>query len=177
MIASVSCGLWHSLALSTEGVVFSSGESKKGALGRPASSAKGFEPVPNLKAAKVKAGNNVSFFLAENGKLFSCGKASLTLHAQDKNEPSLVKQMDAVTDVACGRFTCAAVSQGKVFAWGDNTFGQLGQLPAQLKSSTKPVEVHIGSQEKVVQVSLSSGEKNCHGACATESGQLWTWGD
>lgn len=42
-ILKVSCGTWHSLALSDAGIVFSAGDGKKGELGRDGGS--GFEKV------------------------------------------------------------------------------------------------------------------------------------
>ncbi len=59
----MSCGVWHSMALSSKGEVFTCGQNKKGELGLGHDAAS-FEKVPSLSGVKtISAGKSVSAFV------------------------------------------------------------------------------------------------------------------
>ena len=73
------------------------------------------------------------------------------------------------TSISAGKHTTAAVrSDGGVFAWGNNAFGQLGQLDLVHRSS--PVQIGTSSWTAVAE--------NAHVTLAIRSdGGLFTWGN
>jgi alpha-tubulin suppressor-like RCC1 family protein len=77
-----------------------------------------------------------------------------------------------VTQVRAGCFfTLALTTTGKVLAWGDNTFGQLG-IGTTGGLSTKPVPVHIppGTTIKAIRAGCR------HAIALTGSGKVLAWG-
>ena len=95
------------------------------------------------------------------------------------DEPILVKDLSNIKSISCGSDHFIALSQdGKVFAMGDDTFGQCGQssegrsttAPFFEKRYGKPVQVQI--PEKVLKV--VSGYR--HNLAITEQGNIFGWG-
>ena len=55
--------------------------------------------------------------------------------------PQRLLGLPAITKVSCGwNHTLATCDRGTVFAWGSNTFGQLG-IPAVQRQSDRPVQL------------------------------------
>jgi alpha-tubulin suppressor-like RCC1 family protein len=76
-----------------------------------------------------------------------------------------------VTQIAGGYgFTVSLRSDGTVWAWGDNTYGQLGD--GSTRNSFTPVQVH-GLPTGVVQVAAGL----THAAAVASDGTVWSWGD
>lgn len=69
-----------------------------------------------------------------------------------------------------GSHTITLRVDGKVFTYGDNTYGQLGN--GTTKSSDEPVEVKFEEGTKIVQI--SAGEY--HNVALDSNGNVWTWG-
>ena len=72
-VKTFSCGYWHSLVVSTEGIPYSCGDNKKGALGLGHIDAvEKFTKIPDLEEIEqVSAGCGFSFFINSSGDLFS----------------------------------------------------------------------------------------------------------
>ncbi|HUO61908.1 MAG TPA: RCC1 repeat-containing protein [Candidatus Bathyarchaeia archaeon] len=78
----------------------------------------------------------------------------------------------AVTSVASGWENSCAVANGKVYCWGDNSYGQLGNNSTI--SSLVPVAVDTsGVLSGKTITAVSAG---VFGACAIASGQVYCWG-
>lgn len=78
----------------------------------------------------------------------------------------------ALSRVASGLdHTCAVLSKGAVYCWGDNSRGQLGVDPARVGYSEHPVEVQ--GLNGVIQV--TAGDR--HTCALRVDGELWCWGD
>ena len=142
----ISAGYKHSLALGTDGNVYSWGDNSKSQLGRtPASGTKDSTPSKvNLPAGvrrftQVIAGSNHSLALGSDGNLYSWGDNSkgqlgrVTSGTQD-GTPGKVTMPGGVTITqACaeggylGDFSLALGSDGNLYSWGDNSRGQLGR--------------------------------------------------
>lgn len=68
--------------------------------------------------------------------------SAATLHAQEQTTPIQVSGLSDVTAIATGRFYSLALkSDGSVWAWGDNQYGQLGDGTTISRSS--PVQVSL----------------------------------
>ena len=84
------------------------------------------------KTIHIEAGFGVSFFIVQNKDgehdLYSCGDTKLSLHDEKVNCPTKVKTLKGkAVQVETGPTYAALVNdEGKLFMWGDNTFGQCG---------------------------------------------------
>ena len=129
-IVAVAAGYWHSLALDSDGRVWSAGHHKNGELGREGQGDT-FAPVnapEGVTFAKISAGFGVSFLIDTQGELYTCGNAKLNLHGAVKNVPTKVKKItEPVRLVAASQVSVQLVTEsGKLFAWGDNVCQQSG---------------------------------------------------
>ncbi|MBQ8431322.1 MAG: hypothetical protein IJX28_00410 [Clostridia bacterium] len=79
-----------------------------------------------------------------------------------------------VVSVAAGNcFTLALTADGTVYAWGNNSQGQLGVLPETLAQSTVPM--CIEDLSGIFATSIHAG--NTNGAVITADGTAWLWGN
>ena len=69
-----------------------------------------------------------------------------------------------------GSHTISLRVDGKVFTWGDNTYGQLGN--GTVKTSDEPVEVTF--PEGTIITQIAAGEN--HNVALDSNGNVWTWG-
>ena len=69
-----------------------------------------------------------------------------------------------------GSHTISLRTDGKVFTWGDNTYGQLGN--GTVKTSDEPVEVTF--PEGTIITQIAAGEN--HNVALDSNGNVWTWG-
>ncbi|XP_011152046.1 probable E3 ubiquitin-protein ligase HERC4 isoform X1 [Harpegnathos saltator] len=149
-----ACGSSHTLVVNEWGQLFSWGSNVEGQLGLDRVSATIREPrmVKTLGTkiiVQIACGLKHSIALTNNGELYAWGSNSdgqLGLGSDTKMElkPKLVHSLAAVpiAFVACGGYHTIVISKsGAVFAWGRNTFGQLGlsdiqnrNVPCQLRT-------------------------------------------
>lgn len=79
-----------------------------------------------------------------------------------------VKIMEDVSSVSCGdEFTAVVKTDGSLWMWGINEFGQIGNGTTKLV--TRPIKI----MDDVVAVSAG----NNHTAALKSDGTLWTWGN
>lgn len=64
-----------------------------------------------------------------------------------------------------------STSNGQVYAWGDNTYKQLGRT--DIKNSYEPVRIMIDDAEVINHVSAEDNS----GFASSGSGNVWVWGD
>lgn len=77
---------------------------------------------------------------------------------------------------AGGDNTCT-ISLGRVYCWGDNTYGQLGVAPASLTFRVKPTEVPFFSTGAYTTTDVSVGATNtCALSTSDSSTRLYCWG-
>jgi alpha-tubulin suppressor-like RCC1 family protein/regulation of enolase protein 1 (concanavalin A-like superfamily) len=77
-----------------------------------------------------------------------------------------------VADVSEGGFSLARKSNGEVWAWGSNYYGQLGRGSAYNHDAvTRPVKVALGGTA----IAVSAGET--HALALDYQGRVWSWGD
>ncbi|XP_057584376.1 probable E3 ubiquitin-protein ligase HERC6 [Hippopotamus amphibius kiboko] len=154
-IIQVSCGQYHSLALSEDGQVFSWGKNSHGQLGLgkkfpSQASPQRVRSLEGVPLAQVAAGGAHSFALSLCGTSFGWGSNSagqLALGGDDvpgqSYKPLSVGSLKtlSVTYISCGYEHTAVLTQdGKVFTFGDNSCGQLGHSPTAEKRGPQPVE-------------------------------------
>ncbi|XP_036996962.2 probable E3 ubiquitin-protein ligase HERC6 isoform X1 [Artibeus jamaicensis] len=153
-IIQVSCGDYHSLALSEDGQVFSWGKNSHGQLGLgkdvpSQASPQRVKSLEGIPLAQVAAGGAHSFALSLSGTSFgwgnnSAGQLAFTGKAPvQRYKPYSVGALKSlgVIYISCGcEHTAVLTQHGKVFTFGDNSWGQLGHSPTAKKSGPQHVE-------------------------------------
>lgn len=138
-VIAVSAGQYHSLALCSDGSVYSWGRNDKGQLGLGDQIDR---PTPQLVAAlsgkmviEISCGNSFSMAVTTQGGVFSWGSnedGQLGLGEIPQSFVDIPSPVSALSDlrissVCAGGFHAFALDwYSSVFAWGQNRFGQLG---------------------------------------------------
>ncbi|XP_011688739.1 PREDICTED: probable E3 ubiquitin-protein ligase HERC4 isoform X2 [Wasmannia auropunctata] len=150
----ISCGNCHTLAVNEWGQLFSWGSNMKGQLGL--NSVDCTERIPRMikvlgtnVIVQIACGVEHSIALTNDGELYAWGsnregQLGLGSHTNTEIKPKRISSLAAVpiAFIACGGYHTVVISKsGAVFAWGRNTFGQLGLndtqqrgLPCQLRT-------------------------------------------
>ena len=151
----LSCGSEHTLALKTNGQVWAWGNNASGQLGdNSVNSAKSPVQVRGLlnngllnNAIAVASGGRHSLALLCDGSLLAWGANDAGQLGNGNNDsslfPVLVKGLPndiPVFSIAAGDMhSIAILVDGSIWAWGDNSFGQLGNTT--IDNSSTPVKV------------------------------------
>jgi alpha-tubulin suppressor-like RCC1 family protein len=161
-IIAVSVGESHTLALASDGTVYSWGENNGGSLGTTLVPNGGFTSTPvavditgvlaGKQVTAIAAGLDYSLALTADGKIFSWGSNSFNQlgngNSTDQPVPVALDMTGAlsgktVTAIAAGdEFAVALASDGTVYSWGYNQFGRLGVSPATSAASS-PIAVDV----------------------------------
>eukprot|EP00698_Gefionella_okellyi_P023096 TRINITY_DN7775_c0_g1_i1.p2 TRINITY_DN7775_c0_g1~~TRINITY_DN7775_c0_g1_i1.p2 ORF type:complete len:1160 (-),score=258.39 TRINITY_DN7775_c0_g1_i1:5449-8883(-) len=130
---------WCVLQRTPNDEVLSWGANKTGQLGhgdiRPRLEPDLVTGIPNVAVSSVVCGSNHTFVLMCTGELLACGsgKAGVLGHGSTAYAPKLY-QIKELRDVvvrqvaSIGSHTLVLSQDGRVFAFGDDSFGQLGGL-------------------------------------------------
>ncbi|XP_073987726.1 E3 ubiquitin-protein ligase HERC2 isoform X1 [Rhodnius prolixus] len=166
-IVKVACGSRdaQTLALSSEGLVFSWGDGDFGKLGRGGSEGcdlpHNIERLNGLGVCHIECGAQFSLALTKSGQVWTWGKGDyfrLGIGADHHvRKPTLVEGLkgEKVIDVAVGALHCLAVTDaGTVYSWGDNDHGQQGNGTTLV--NRKPSPVHGFGDIKVNRVACGS---------------------
>uniref|UniRef100_A0A0A9VNP3 HECT-type E3 ubiquitin transferase n=2 Tax=Lygus hesperus TaxID=30085 RepID=A0A0A9VNP3_LYGHE len=166
-IVKVACGSRdaQTLALSSEGLVFSWGDGDFGKLGRGGSEGcdlpQNVERLNGLGVCHIECGAQFSLALTKSGQIWTWGKGDyfrLGIGSDHHvRKPTLVEGLkgEKVIDVAVGALHCLAVTEsGAVFSWGDNDHGQQGNGTTLV--NRKPSLVHGFGDVKVNRVASGS---------------------
>lgn len=135
--------------------------------------------LKNDVPSKIACGDEHTALITENGKLFMFGSnnwGQLGLGSKvTVNKPTCVKALksEKVEFVACGRnHTLISTVQGKVFASGGNSEGQLGLGDCEERTAFQRV-AFFDSRGPIKMLAAGSNTS----AALTESGKLFMWGD
>ncbi|KAG1151814.1 hypothetical protein G6F37_004439 [Rhizopus arrhizus] len=178
----IACGGMHSVALDSEGNLYSWGCNDEQALGRA-----GTETVPlkidckGTKFVKVACGDNATLALSEQGNVYSWGtyrgdngSFGFAEGIQHQKEPLLYPFLKdkIVIDIASGaNHSLALCSNGRVYAWGYNGQGQLGRytVPRRPKASLSCDSVGLKNVKMI-------GAGSYHSLAVTHDNELYAWG-
>lgn len=188
----VSSGDSHSLAITDQGELYVFGIGYYGALGL-GSESHVFTPTlleffktAGLRVKEAHGGEFHTIVLTDNGEVYTWGRndygqlgigetvnsAGATMYLNSR-VPQKVNGLDGVKiiKVACGYNHCLALSdKGEVYAWGRNTYSQLGDSTLDLtKKYSEPVKVPFA--EPVLDINSKK-----HWNLATTANHLYVWG-
>lgn len=191
-VVAMAGGYHHSLALTTEGQVYSWGSNGAGQLGngaRPSGNLPGEIDMTGALAGKtiraIAANNETSLVLASDGRVYGWGLNSFgELGNGTSNSavnPTAVNMDGAlagktVTLIAVGRHhSLVLASDGKLYAFGRNEDGELGIGNAGISRSEVPVAVDMsGALAGKTVVAIACGDH--HNIVLTSDGKLYSWG-
>ncbi|CAK6432981.1 unnamed protein product [Pipistrellus nathusii] len=161
-IIQITCGDYHSLALSKGGELFAWGQNSDGqlGLGRVLDSTPTpqlLEQLSGIPVAQISAGEAHSVALSMSGNVYSWGRndfGQLGLgHTHNEEFPSLIEALDSqkVEFLACGgSHTALLTKDGLLFTFGAGKHGQLGHNSTQ--NELKPCLVTELAGKRVTQV-------------------------
>ncbi|WP_161522234.1 RCC1 domain-containing protein [Bifidobacterium xylocopae] len=175
-----AAGQWHSLAATEDGRLHAWGGNGSGQQGFTGSGPNNPQPVSlpgGARASRVAASGNTSAAVTDDGRLLAWGGND---HGQlgdgtttDNSTPGQVALPGGANArrVALGSgYTLALTDDGRLFAWGGNDHGQLGDNST--RDATRPQAVD--NPAGVGYCSLSAGKT--HSAAVGIDGQVRGWG-
>ncbi len=174
---ALSAGPEHVLALTDDGEVWAWGWNAFGQLGDGTLVSRGTpQPVPGVTGASAVAGGGWHSLAVTGGQVLAWGDnrdgqlGDGTTTSRQSPTPVLgLPAGNPVRAVSAGdRYSTALLDDGTVWAWGDNTVGQLGDGTTVARSVPAPVP-GLGSV-----AALSSGYD--HTLALKTDGTVWAWG-
>jgi alpha-tubulin suppressor-like RCC1 family protein len=182
--AAVAAGSNHNLAIGNDGKLYAWGNNSYGQLGD--GSTANAQPLPvvvslpaGVSATSVAAGGNFSLAIGSDGKLYAWGNDSFGQMGNGKigniiSLPQVVNLpagVNATMVAAGGAFGLAMGSDGKLYAWGDNIYGQLGDGSTTQRNTPVAVTLPAG----VSAVTLAAG--SYFSLAKGNDGKFYAWGD
>jgi len=178
-VSKVACGAMHTLVLSDIGEVFSWGTNDVGALGRTGQENVP-EKIPGLSAIEsITAGDSHSVALSLSGKqLYTWGSYRNSEGAMTAGNPvplevsSQLGRFKQMTQIVSGGNHALVLADGKVFAWGDAEFGQIGRFPRSRHKIKHSLMIESMGLKRIQRV--FSGVN--HSFAMGVEGKVYAWG-
>ena len=171
------------LALGSNGEVYAWGDNSNGALGNGSSVADSGTPVvvslpSGVTASGIGAAQGTGYAIGSDGRLYAWGDNNLGKlgngsTALNSFTPVVVSLPSGVVPIAvAGGYQSAYAlgSNGKVYAWGDNFYGELGN--GSMTNSSTPVPVSLPSGITATTITGGGGA----GYAVGSNGTLYAWG-
>ena len=184
-VVSIAAGNYHSLAVTSGGAVYAWGDNDNGQLGvgdtarrytavPVASPFDATQPMTGIVA--VAGGNSFSLFLSTSGAVYGVGyNNNGQLGTGDTTQQTAPVTVTSLAGVAVqaiaasdNNFSLALASDGTVYAWGYNGYGQLGS-----GDTTESHRAHqVGGLSGVVAVAANGD----HSMALLQDGTVRGWG-
>ena len=204
----VSAGYRHSLALGSDGYVYAWGDNTYAQLGNNTSGSYSTVPVrvcdpsthsnvnTGLKAIQVDAGGEHSLAIDKEGNVWAWGRnrngqlgngtsssySSAPVRVCDPEHPTdASKGLVAIKVAGGGAHSLAIDRNGDTWAWGFNSYGQLGNNVTNGFEGANPVPVRVrdpnnpdDTSKNLKSVQISAGFE--HSIAIDAQGNTWSWG-
>jgi uncharacterized repeat protein (TIGR02543 family) len=192
-IIDIELGWFHSMALTSNGRLLMWGSNGSGRLGdgttihknTPLDITSQFNLTVGESIVKISAGEEHSSALSSSGRIFTWGRNAqgqlgdntTTLKTSPVNITSLftLNEGETIVDISLGdHHTSALTSHGRMFIWGNNEWGQLGD--GTLTYRKIPIDItarfNLIAEDHITHISLGG----YHSAAVTLKGFVYTWG-
>ena len=190
-IIAVATGSDHSLALDSDGRVYSWGYNFSGRLGvgphQDSNVPLAVDTTGVLAGKKIiaiAAGYDHSLALDSNGKVYAWGANDDGQLGNNSESNSLVPVAVNTTGVLAGKkiiaiaagkyFSLALASDGKVYAWGDNWTNQLGNRTSSSSSDVPAAVDTTGALAGKTVTAIAAGSGHC--LALASDGTVYGWG-
>eukprot|EP01124_Arcella_intermedia_P023551 TRINITY_DN3761_c0_g1_i2.p1 TRINITY_DN3761_c0_g1~~TRINITY_DN3761_c0_g1_i2.p1 ORF type:complete len:335 (+),score=73.84 TRINITY_DN3761_c0_g1_i2:82-1086(+) len=161
-IVQIACGDSHSLAMLSDGSLYSWGQKVIGSDFSPHQSPT-LVDLGGAKVVQIDSGGNVSVACTSEGSVYYWGNMT-------NIKPLLLK--GKFTKISCGDSHILAISKdGSLFSWGTNGHGQLGFGKTQQVEHT-PTQIPFFVSKEVVQIACGG----YHSLALLSDGSLYAWG-
>jgi prepilin-type N-terminal cleavage/methylation domain-containing protein len=182
-----AAGQEHSLALTSDGSVYAWGVNLMGELGDPtlAIPANRCQPqrIANLaNIIAISAGSHFNLALDATGHIMAWGdngdgELGDGSDREHSATPVTVNGLHEIVAIAAGGiFALALASDGQVFAWGDNSLGQLGDGTTVQRRTPVPVTGLCDVVAITAGGNWSTGGTHHHSLAVTRDGSVYAWG-
>ncbi|MFI0434724.1 MAG: hypothetical protein ACH350_03215 [Parachlamydiaceae bacterium] len=178
-VTSISAGSYHSMALKKDGTVWTWGLNNKGQLGiGSTSNANTPTQIVNFQnIIAIAGGGEFSLALDKDGNVWAWGDNSLGQVGVNVNNvkstystPQKVLNLSGVIAIAAGQYHALALkNDGKVYAWGANGSGQLGNNSTT--NQYQPVATNLLTSIKAI----AAGSE--HSLALKSDEKVYAWGN
>ncbi|MBQ8310812.1 MAG: hypothetical protein IJX80_07360 [Clostridia bacterium] len=181
---TVSVGINFVLALNTSGEIYAWGNNDNGTLGNN-STVSASHPTkvstPDGKVfTQISAGEKHALALTDDGSVYVWGANDFGQLGLETNEtvtvPTALTALadQTIVDVAAGdQFSLALSNTGKIYAWGDNQYHQLGES-TKTAGQMRNTPTVISALAQSFAISISAGAESA--AAITSDGATYLWG-
>lgn len=180
-VVTLAAGSFHNLALRSDGTVWGWGWSVNGEITPYDSNSSPddrYVPTPTQipgisDVVDIAAGSGVSLAVKRDGTLWVWGGSYCDVENEWNTGPRQVTALSNIVDAGLGANSnhfLAIDASGRVFAWGENDNGQLGDGTTIDRTSCDPTTVNL---DRVIAV--AAGMR--HSLALKNDGTVWAWGD
>ena len=189
-IEKISSGYDYTVALDKNGKVYAWGRNNYGQLGDGTTTNSNIpicisdiptNPLNKVKIKEISAGNSHAVAIDEEGKVYTWGN-NWSGQLGDgtttrSNIPICISDISTnlinIKEISAGHnYTVAIDENGKVYAWGDNDSGELGD--GTTEDSRVPICISDISTNLINIKEISAGQS--HTVAIDEDGKVYTWG-
>lgn len=193
-LSVIALGYYHSSALTSQGRMFTWGENWEGQLGDDTDIDK---PVPTdityqfgLESGEtiigISMGHYHSSAVTSQGRMFTWGDnwegqlgdgtTTNKYIPEDITDQFDLQTEESLSSISLGAYyTSAITDEGRIFTWGANNKGQLGDGTYSNVDTPKEITSHLGLPMNESVSGIYSG--SFHAAVLTDQGRVFTWGN
>lgn len=175
---TVSPGGAHTMGIRNGGVLFTWGRNNNGQIGNGTNGVTIYNTPQQIGAdtnwSKISAGNSHCLATKTDGTLWAWGRngdGQIGVGSTNAlfNTPQQIGTENSWNKISAGDEFCLAIkNNGTLWAWGDNTYGQIGDN--SVVDKTSPVQ--IGTDNNWVEISAGTD----HSIALKSDGTIWVWG-
>lgn len=178
----VTCGSYHTAAVTENGEVYTWGGGMYGKLGHGNESGHSspciVDKLQTKHVIQVACGSRHTVGLCADGAVYTWGdkESGVCGHGDTEGHqyyPKVVEEISSEKTIqiaACGFHTACLTDTGVVYTWGEGKFGRLGH--GDEEDRLVPVAVSSLVDKEITEVSCGG----FHSAAISKLGELFTWG-